>query len=116
MNKEVKDYFDRFDGEELARLHKIRELVFSLVPDAQETIKYGIPTFIYNGNLLHYAAFKDHIGFYPIPSGIEAFKKKLAKYKHGKGSLQFPFNEELPLKLIKEIVVFRIAENKSKKK
>jgi uncharacterized protein YdhG (YjbR/CyaY superfamily) len=70
-----------------------------------------MPTFILNGNLVHFAAFKNHIGFYPVPSGIEAFKKELSIYKQGKGSVQFPFDQPMPLELIVKIVKFRVAEN-----
>jgi uncharacterized protein YdhG (YjbR/CyaY superfamily) len=116
MESSVQSYFNGFDGIVLERLHKIRDLVFELLPEAEETIKYGIPTFIYYGNLIHYAGFKHHIGFYPIPSGIEAFKEELSSYKQGKGSVQFPLNEELPIELIKKIVLFRIEKNRNKSK
>jgi uncharacterized protein YdhG (YjbR/CyaY superfamily) len=111
MNPLVKTYFDGFAPEVQERLHQIRNLVFSLVPDAEEDIKYGIPTFIYHGNLMHYAAFKHHIGFYPVPSGMEAFKEELKSYKQGKGSVQFPLTQPLPLELIERIARFRIAES-----
>lgn len=109
---DVEEYFSKQEGEALKRLHQIRSLVLELLPEAGEAIKYGIPTFTYHGNLVHYAAFKNHIGFYPIPSGIEAFRNELSRYKQGKGSIQFPFDEELPVDLIRKIVLFRIEENR----
>lgn len=110
MDNQVKKFFSAFDGVALERLHAIRNLIFELVPEADETIKYGIPTFIYHGNLVHYAAFKHHIGLYPTPSGMTAFSEELAKYKQGKGSVQFPLDKPLPVELIRKIVLFRIAE------
>ena len=115
FDRDVQEYFERFDGIALERLNLIRDMIFSILPNAQETIKYGIPTFTSNGNLVHYAAFKKHIGFYPIPSSIEAFKNELSNYKQGKGSIQFPYSEELPIELIKKIVYFRIEENRTKR-
>jgi len=113
MNPLVKAYFDGFDPEIQELLHQIRSLVYQLVPDADEDIKYGIPTFVYHGNLVHYAAFKSHIGFYPVPSGMEAFKEELKVYKQGKGSVRFPLTHPLPLDLIARIVRFRIDESKA---
>ena len=110
MQDAVKNYFARFDGIALERLHQIRELVFGMLPEAEETIKYGIPTFLYHGNLLHYAAFKAHIGLYPLPETLTAMEEKLAEYPRGKGSIQFPNAKELPLELIREIVAYRIAQ------
>ena len=115
MPEEIAEYFSQYTGSALKRLHIIRNLVLELLPEAGEKMKYGIPTFIYNGNLVHYAAFKKHIGFYPVPSGIEAFKDELSPYKQGKGSIQLPLDEELPVELIRKIVLFRIEENKKKK-
>ncbi len=110
---EIADYFNRFDEAVRSKMEQIRSVVFELLPDAEETIKYGIPTFVYNGNLVHYAGYKRHIGFYPVPSGIERFKDELRRYKQGKGSIQFPLDEELPLELIKRMVEFRIEESKA---
>lgn len=80
-------------------------------PDAKEKISYGIPTFVLHGNLVHFAAYKRHIGFYSGANGIEAFKNELAEYKWSKGAVQFPVDKQLPYELIKEIVEFRVAEN-----
>jgi uncharacterized protein YdhG (YjbR/CyaY superfamily) len=92
-------------------LEELRSTIRKAAPAAEETINYGIPTFTLNGNLVHFAAFKNHIGFYPAPSGIEAFKKELSVYDGAKGSVQFPIKDKLPLALITKIVKFRVKEN-----
>lgn len=101
-------------------LQKLRATIRKAAPEAEETINYAIPTFILKGNLVHFAAFKNHIGFYPAPSGIEAFKKELSVYEGAKGSIKFPIEKPLPLGLITKIVKFRVKENleraKTKKK
>ncbi|MDD2766604.1 MAG: DUF1801 domain-containing protein [Candidatus Moranbacteria bacterium] len=97
-------------------LQKIRAIVREVVPDVQEVIAYGIPTFKLNGkNLVHFSAFDSHIGFYPTPSGIEAFKEELAIYKSAKGSVQFPLNKTIPYALIKKMIIFRTEELTRKK-
>ncbi|MCX6730936.1 MAG: DUF1801 domain-containing protein [Candidatus Roizmanbacteria bacterium] len=95
-------------------LESLRKTIKKIVPNAEETIAYGIPTFKLNGNLVHFAAYKNHIGFYPSPSGIDAFKSELSQYKLTKGTIQFPMNVPLPLDLIKRIVKFRVKENLGK--
>jgi uncharacterized protein YdhG (YjbR/CyaY superfamily) len=112
----IDDYIRSFPPEVQKRLKAIRQLVAKLAPDAQEQISYQMPTFYLNGNLVHFAAFENHIGFYPTPHGIEAFQKELSKYKNGKGSVQFPLDEPLPMKLIERMVKYRIAKNRSKTK
>src|SRR5258708_12331119 len=92
-------------------LQKIRVTIQKAAPDAKETINYGIPTFTLEGNLVHFAGFKNHIGFYPTPSGIEQFKKELSIYKGAKGSVQFPLDKPIPYVLITNIVNFRVKEN-----
>jgi uncharacterized protein YdhG (YjbR/CyaY superfamily) len=92
-------------------LEKIRTTVREAAPDAEETISYQIPTFKLEGNLVHFAAFKKHIGFYPAPSGIEQFDEQLSKYKRAKGSIRCPLDEAIPYHLISEIVRFRVREN-----
>jgi uncharacterized protein YdhG (YjbR/CyaY superfamily) len=92
-------------------LEELRSTIRKAAPAAEETINYGIPTFTLNGNLVHFAAFKNHIGFYPAPSGIEAYKKELSVYEGAKGSVQFPIKDKLPLTLITKIVKFRVKEN-----
>lgn len=100
-------------------LQQIRKTIQEAAPDATEAIKYGIPTFVLNGNLAHFAAFNSHIGFYPTPTGIEAFSKDLAKYHTGKGSIQFPLDQPMPLNLITKMVRWRakqLAAKQEKKK
>jgi len=92
-------------------LQKIRAVIRKAAPEAEETINYGIPTFKLEGNLVHFAAYKNHIGFYPAPSGIRAFQKELSIYKGSKGAVQFPLNKQLPANLISRIVKFRVKEN-----
>jgi uncharacterized protein YdhG (YjbR/CyaY superfamily) len=112
----INGYIEQFSPAIQKRLESLRQLIRKLAPIAQEAMKYGIPTFVLNGNLVHFAAFKEHIGFYPTPAGISAFKKELVKYKTSKGAIQFPLDKPLPITLIKKIVKFRIAENISKAK
>ncbi len=92
-------------------LRELRATIRAAAPAASETINYGIPTFQLHGNLVHFAAFKKHIGFYPAPSGIDAFREELSAYKGAKGSVQFPLDKPLPFELITRIVQFRVAEN-----
>ncbi|GAB3034028.1 iron chaperone [Spirosoma pulveris] len=99
-------------------LQRVRATLREAAPDAEETIGYGIPTLKLNGNLVHFAAFKSHIGFYPAPQGLDAFKEELAGYKGAKGSVQFPLDQPLPLDLIARITKYRVEQNwvKGKKK
>jgi uncharacterized protein YdhG (YjbR/CyaY superfamily) len=95
-------------------LQKIRLTVRKAAPQAEETIKYRMPTFTLNGNLVHFAAFKKHIGFYPTPTGTKEFQKELSVYKGAKGSVQFPLDQPIPFGLISKIVKFRVKENLAK--
>lgn len=104
-------YIATFPEEIQTRLHAMRVTIRAAAPDAEETISYQMPTFRLKGNLVHFAAFTNHIGFYPAPSGIAAFREALARYKGAKGSVQFPLNEPLPLELVAAITRFRVAEN-----
>jgi len=98
-------------------LEQVRATIKKAAPEAEETISYGMPAFRYQGRgLVYFSAFKAHIGFYPIPSGMKAFKKELSSYKTGKSSVQFPLDEPMPLKLITDIVKFRVKENLAKAK
>jgi uncharacterized protein YdhG (YjbR/CyaY superfamily) len=107
----IDEYIAGFPPEVQARLTQVRELIRATAPDATETISYAIPTFDLNGkHLVHFAAFAKHVGFYPIPTGMEEFKEELEPYKQGKGSVQFPLDEPLPLDLIRRIVEFRVGE------
>lgn len=95
-------------------LEQIRKTIRKEAPEAVEVISYGIPTFKYHGNLVYFAAYKNHIGFYPTSSGIEKFKSKLSAYKLSKGTIQFPLGEPIPYDLIREITAFRVQENLKK--
>lgn len=92
-------------------LQDLRRAIREVAPDAKETISYQIPTFKLNGNLVHFAAYKNHIGFYPTSSPMREFKEKLAPYQTSKGTVRFPINEPIPFELVKEIVRFRVEEN-----
>lgn len=112
----IDEYIDIFPIEVQAKLIQFRKLIHTLVPDIKETMAYQMPTFVLNGNLVHFAAYKKHIGFYPTPSGISNFIDEISKYKYAKGSVQFPIDEDLPIDLISRIVLFRVDENMSKVK
>lgn len=114
--KDFDDYLHRFPKEVRQRLQKMRLTVKKAAPQAKEKISYGIPSFTVNGMLVWFAAFKNHIGFYPRTSAIAAFKKELSTYKSAKGSVRFPFDKPLPLDLIGRMVKFRVKENLSKGK
>jgi uncharacterized protein YdhG (YjbR/CyaY superfamily) len=93
-------------------LQELRALIRAAAPEATETISYAIPTFDLGGrHLVHFAGYAKHIGFYPVPSGMEAFKEELTPYRSGKGSAQFPLGKPLPTDLVRRIVEFRVAEN-----
>ena len=104
-------YIAAFPEDVQGILKKIRTTIHNAAPDAEETINYGIPTFTLKGNLVHFAGFKKHIGFYPTPTGIEKFKKELSVYEGAKGSVQFPLDKPIPYGLISKIVKFRVKEN-----
>lgn len=112
--KSIDEYIAGFPADVQEILQQIRTLIKKVAPDAQEAIKYQIPTFVLNGNLVHFAAFKKHIGFYPAPSGIEAFQDELSPYKSAKGSVQFPLDEPMPWSLLEKIVAFRVQENRAR--
>lgn len=112
----IDEYIAAFPEETQKILEALRAVIKAAVPEAKEKISYQMPTFDLNGNLVHFAAFKNHIGFYPTPSGIEAFKQELSGYAGAKGSVQFPINQPLPLGLIRRIVEYRVAENKAKRR
>ncbi|MBA3073422.1 MAG: hypothetical protein FP831_07495 [Anaerolineae bacterium] len=110
----IDQYISEAPQEVQERLNHLRAVIKSEVPDAEERIAYAMPTFSQNGNLVHFAYFKNHIGFFPTPSGIENFKDELAKYKTSKGTVQFPLDEDIPMDLVREIVRFRLKENLAK--
>jgi uncharacterized protein YdhG (YjbR/CyaY superfamily) len=109
--KNIDEYIAGFPNDVRGILEKIRMTIRKAAPDAEETIKYQIPTFTLKGNLVHFAAYKKHIGFYPAPTGNEKFKNELSVYKGAKGSVKFPLDKPIPFDLISKIVKFRIREN-----
>lgn len=110
----VDQYIDGFSGETQKRLKQIRDIIRGAAPQAEEYFAYGMPGYrVFGKPLAYFAAFKNHIGLYALPSGHSKFKERLAKYKGGKGSVQFPNNEPLPATLIKQMVAFRWKENKA---
>lgn len=107
----VKEYIEQFPDSTKGILNNIRQTIFSAVPDAVETISYGMPAYKYrNKVLVYFAGYKNHIGFYATPNGHSKFKSELSGYKQGKGSVQFPIHEPIPYDLIRRIVMFR-SEN-----
>ena len=107
----IDHYIQQFSPDVQEILWSLRQTIKDAAPGAEEKISYQMPTFYLKGNLVHFAAYEKHIGFYPAPSGIEAFKEELSKYKGAKGSVQFPIDEPMPFDLIKKIVMFRVKEN-----
>ncbi|MCX6081146.1 MAG: DUF1801 domain-containing protein [Chloroflexi bacterium] len=118
----IDEYISIFPGEVQTILSELRAVIKAAAPDAEEKISYQMPTFALQGNLVHFAAYKNHIGFYPTPSGIEPFKQELSVYEVSKGTIRFPIDKPLPFELISKIVKLRVVENlekaaqKSKKK
>lgn len=110
----IDEYIAAFPTEIQIILEQVRRAVQEAAPDAEETISYAMPAFKLNGNLVYFAGYKHHIGFYATPNGHEAFKAELAVYKTGKGSVQFPLNQPMPIDLIKRMVAFRVKENEAK--
>lgn len=108
--KTLDEYIAEFPENVRDILEEFRRIIRKSAPEAEEAIRYGIPTFILNGNLVHFAAFKNHIGFYPTPSAIDAFKKELSPYKVAKGTVQFPIDEPIPFDLVGNIVRYRVKE------
>ena len=109
--KTIDDYISAFPEDARDALEQVRATIKKVAPGAEEAISYAIPTFKLRGkNLVHFAAFKNHIGFYALPSGNQAFAEALSGYKTGKGSIQFPLDKPMPLHLITQIVKFRIEE------
>lgn len=106
----IDEYILQFPVEVQAILQTLRKLVKDISPEAEEKMSYQMPTYYLKGNLVHFAAYKNHIGFYPTPAGIDAFKDELSDYKSAKGSVQFPIDKPIPFELIKRIVEFRVSE------
>lgn len=112
----IDEYIAGFPEDVQKKLQLVRATIKAAAPDAEEAIKYAIPTFILNGNLVHFGGFKNHIGFYPAPQGLEEFKVELSGYKGAKGSVHFPLDEPMPVDLITKIVKFRVQKNMEKAK
>jgi uncharacterized protein YdhG (YjbR/CyaY superfamily) len=112
--KSIDEYIANFPPAVQERLQAMRETIKAAAPDAQEIISYQMPAFALKGNLVYFSASKNHIGFYPTPSAIKAFEDELSVYEGAKGSVQFPYDEPLPLELIGRMVQFRVAENLKK--
>ncbi len=111
-NNPVDAYIAQFPPAVQARLQALRAAIREAAPDAAEKISYRMPTFYLHGNLVHFAAFKDHISLFPDPSGVAAFAHRLTDYKTSKGTIQFPHDKPLPLELVREIVRYRADENR----
>lgn len=108
---DIDEYIASFPEDVQEKLEKIRTTIRTAAPGAEEAISYQMPTFKFQGNLVHFAAYKKHIGFYPTPSGIVNFKDQLSDYETSKGAIRFPFDKPIPYDLIRDIVVFRVREN-----
>ncbi len=114
-SKTIDEYIVQFPEDVQRKLQRVRQAIHEEAPLAVEKISYQMPTFYFRGSLIHFAAFQHHIGLYPLPETLETFAKDLAPYKQGKGSVQFPSDQELPLELIRRIVRFRLAQALKKK-
>jgi uncharacterized protein YdhG (YjbR/CyaY superfamily) len=112
----IDEYIATFPDDIQKKLKEVRAVIKAAAPEASEKISYQMPTFFLFGNLVHFAAFKNHIGFYPAPRGIEEFQNELSVYKGAKGSVQFPLDQPMPLDLISRIVKFRVKDNLAKAK
>ena len=114
MSNQIDAYIEKFPADVQSILNEIRAIIREIAPDADEVISYGMPTYKQKGVLVHFAAYERHIGFYPTPSGIEAFRDRLAPFKPSKGAIKFPLDKAVPYDLIAEIVRFRLEENLEK--
>ena len=114
--KTVDEYIAFFPNNLQIKLQELRQKIRESAPDAEEVISYGMPAYRLSGILVYFAAFKNHIGFYPTSSGVEAFREELSDYETSKGTIRFPLNKPIPLELVTKIVKFRVDENMCKKK
>lgn len=112
----IDEYIAQYPAEVQTKLQQMRKAIHEAAPGLTEAIGYGIPTFKLNGNVVHFGGFKNHIGFYPAPQGLEEFKKELSKYKGSKGAVQFPLDEPLPIALVKKITKYRVKVMKEEAK
>ena len=115
-NETIDAYISSYDEVVQPILKELRRVIKEEAPDATEKISYQMPTFYLNGNLVHFAVQKNHIGFYPAPSGVAAFKEELTEYKTSKGAIQFPLTKPIPYELVRRIVRFLVEEAREKKK
>lgn len=116
QSKTMDEYISQFPKNVRDVLEELRKIIMESAPGSEEAISYGIPTFKLKGNLVHFAAWKNHVGLYPGTSAMEAFKKELSPYKQAKGTVQFPLDKPIPFDLVKKITEFRVRENQSRKK
>jgi uncharacterized protein YdhG (YjbR/CyaY superfamily) len=114
--KSIDEYIEGFPPDVQKILERVRKTIKKAAPGAEEAMKYGIPTFVLNGNLVHFGGYKEHIGFYPDPRGIDELKKELAPYQAGKGTLKFPLDRPIPFDLITKVVKLRVEQNLEKAK
>jgi len=110
----IDEYMADFPAQTQAIMQRLRDLVHEIAPEATERISYGIPTFVLGENLVHFAAYKHHIGFYPTPSGVAHFEEELKDYEISKGTVRFPLDKPIPYDLVRRIVEFRAAENRAR--
>ena len=116
MSTPITDYIFQFPTEVQEKLNQLRDAILEIAPESTEKIAYGIPTFFLKGNVVHFAGYKSHIGFYPGADGIETFAGELGAYKRSKGTVQFPLDQPLPLDLVKRITTYRKEQNLAKKR
>lgn len=110
-DEHVTKYIAQYKGDVARRLEEMRQVIREIAPKAVESVSYGMPAYKLDGKpLVYFAAYPKHVGFYATPNGHEAFKKEFAPYKQGKGSVQFPHDEPLPLELIRRVVEYRVAQ------
>jgi uncharacterized protein YdhG (YjbR/CyaY superfamily) len=114
IHETIDEYIADFPPDVQAILKKLRATIRKAAPNAEEAMKYRLPTFVLNGNLVHFGAFKKHIGFYATPTGNEKFRKELSVYEGAKGSVQFPLDKPIPYDLVSRMVKFRVQENLEK--
>ena len=116
QRKTIDEYISAFPKDVRDILEEFRKVVRESAPQAEEAMRYGIPTFRLKGNLVHFAAFKNHIGFYPTPAAIETFREELAQYKQAKGTVRFPIDKPIPYDLVRKIVIHRVNKSRESKK
>ncbi|MGL4548370.1 DUF1905 domain-containing protein [Eubacterium aggregans] len=110
----VEEYIASYSGDTKKRMETLRQIILECSPEITEKISWGMATFVINGNLVHFSGQKRHLGFYPTPNAIEAFKDRLGDYKYSKGAIQLPYNQPMPYELLREITQFRVQEQKQK--